>query len=1652
MASDFASQGTALEEAPDFSGAGISLEEPRFEPPSTPERGWIPVGEETVLTPEQQRSTEDIANRLLLKEHIQRMESPSIGLRESAAEGIRAVTSPQGLAWAGALATVPEVAVPTLFAKTAFEVPEAVREVERARETGNRADYYRAIGNLGQQAGVLYGTSRGTAGMILPRSFDALIQQPAVAPSPTIEPLRPQTTVAEVLGKPPEEPLAGRVAVLQQPIAPVGGPENAIPISSAEAQVRGLPAQPRVNEGIVPAEEGVAGIPPSEQAPGAIAGIRGGAQEAPKPEVPLTDPVGNATEFYSLPRLRALDARNDPRIAAAKKYYGAKTVPDLARLAKARFEEMAKARTNIREPEPYQPPTEAPLAKLSDEDLKANYARYIQETLNYGMRGEVMPKEFMDVGGRLIDEINRRGIEFNPDLDLGKRARPEREPPLTPEEQAAAQGQLEEEVSTAKGAEVKPPQTIADAWNKFDESEEIYTARDLADSVEGLIAEGKAPKSLNRHLSKYRKALEEDREMAGRGDVEPAEEAFLNAVEKAASKPKPPEPAVAPAESLATPSPVAEAKAQEEVTRVAQTEGKRSAKDIKDELIARLEQAVKDAPETFDAASAKKITIEIPGDGTFTVWNSKENLQGLLDRAKRISTSTTQRLKAPETSKGSVDVSDISEQAKSIYGTPENAIKRLESQLASNQEIDPRTRTLTELAIERLREETDQFKHDKAIKDLQDSIAESESKIKIGEEGKQVMLRTYGNRSRFSRREDVHWDQLEAGIKRATELLKAQRAALDKLQVAPPPETPAVPPPGPPIKPGPGAASPSEFAERTAKGAGAQPPIEPPQVTIDAGATPSPEVARRAKDFNLFNNLNTGQWSFYFGKLGTVAKAAWDKMALAAFNIRESIGRDVKRYADDLLSNLPRPIRAKGGKVFFDALDGKPIGQIESEWTGKPHGDAVIAAAKEVKARLEEIRVTIRDAKREAYHGFLMGLDRDTLSQLFDKNISREIDTSKYSKEMFSDALTRAELPDDWGIADGSYLTHLFTGNWKITATRGETPEFITRAKTVAEAKAKVFKYVKDNPDYANADWKIEQDTAIPADMIRLGDRRFWHLVKQMKDNLGVTASEVKQAQQGIIGRKSSKQKWFGSLQQRKGFQGYSHDYRQTMTSYLSGFHRWLELSKLQREVQPMIEEVRREGRTSAAEQLDILMDNLWGKPAQSTVLFDNALREIPGVRDYIKPMALERWSRNIKSMLAFLTLRTARFAVVNRLQPLQGLYPLVGERILAQAKIRQHTAEGRALLDEAGVRFDPGQYGTAGTTISKFKNLGERFSGERSNQELAFLAMYQHGTESGLPHAEAINYAKLRGQLLTQFTPIVPDIPPIMRGPISSLLFQFTRFPIKQTELLFKMVAQRQFGGIARWLGVMAATGGLSYFMRQFLFPPDKREKLRRSITNQHGQAVADAVMYGLPGLLNTDLSGSLVLGDEPFGSNIYERIGRKVTGPAASMTAETIRNALTSPRESTTTAQKVVDTLRRFPTLKPIAELIALEQSDLDVRTPDGETKYRKAVKDALAGIGSFRSASESNMQSAVNAIVELKRQTSELKNAAYVALTTPGGNTESALGAIHDFNARWPEVAISSKELNEYIHARAKGAHRTDYERLAGRKFAPLLPSQP
>jgi len=175
-------------------------------------------------------------------------------------------------------------------------------------------------------------------------------------------------------------------------------------------------------------------------------------------------------------------------------------------------------------------------------------------------------------------------------------------------------------------------------------------------------------------------------------DPVPETEAPVDATKQPVPETAAPEPATV-SPPVPKPEPeVAAVKVKKQIQKVAATEGQRPAKEVKSELVSRLEKAIEDAPaeadltdtqrdalakakeklnikrpeayskskqdqlkaeeefrqaleagyaENYSAAEKtglKRISIEIPGDGTFTIWNTKESVSEMLNRAKKLGT------------------------------------------------------------------------------------------------------------------------------------------------------------------------------------------------------------------------------------------------------------------------------------------------------------------------------------------------------------------------------------------------------------------------------------------------------------------------------------------------------------------------------------------------------------------------------------------------------------------------------------------------------------------------------------------------------------------------------------------------------------------------------------------------------------------------------------------------------------------------------------------------------------------------------------------------------------------------------------------------------------------------------------------------------
>jgi hypothetical protein len=98
----------------------------------------------------------------------------------------------------------------------------------------------------------------------------------------------------------------------------------------------------------------------------------------------------------------------------------------------------------------------------------------------------------------------------------------------------------------------------------------------------------------------------------------------------------------------------------------------------------------------------------------------------------------------------------------------------------------------------------------------------------------------------------------------------------------------------------------------------------------------------------------------------------------------------------------------------------------------------------------------------------------------------------------------------------------------------------------------------------------------------------------------------------------------------------------------------------------------------------------------------------------------------------------------------------------------------------------------------------------------------------------------------------------------------------------------------------------------------------------------------------------------------------------------------------------------------------------------------------------LGGFTSSEQSDVRAAVDGVVKIGEELQTLKNRLFVRVAE-GKDTADVLEEIRNFNARWPEAAVESKELNAYIKTRTTNLRKgeTDVQRLVPKKLEGLLP---
>jgi len=529
------------------------------------------------------------------------------------------------------------------------------------------------------------------------------------------------------------------------------------------------------------------------------------------------------------------------------------------------------------------------------------------------------------------------------------------------------------------------------------------------------------------------------------------------------------------------------------------------------------------------------------------------------------------------------------------------------------------------------------------------------------------------------------------------------------------------------------------------------------------------------------------------------------------------------------------------------------------------------------------------------------------------------------------------DTPDDWGITETGYfhhdfIRHLITGEVKLK--HSGLPDGEKTFSSYAEALAEAGK-LGDDPGMS-----IELDPSrIPA----LSSGKTWLTKRDYKRVIGASGKAARKARGKTPGSRAAvidaktisrdlgrdigpherKKKHLGATHERKGLEGYEKDFFRVMSGYFSEVARTQALSKMQRRIQPIIEQLgesphvvdRRLSKLIASRR-----DHVWGKPTPAEELFGifveglqglavathGGAAKIPRVGPAISKVTapLAEWGMGSSSLFAgrqlanYLTafhyhtkLRfNPKSAYVNMTQPLITLQGHVSAKDLANLYYTVSTDSSvRKMIDDAGVLRG----------AKKVEGMDDIWRGERSrvsralkgaslfeastnvNRSVGYLHGWRTGKAAGLPDEQAHRNG-LAWSEVTEFDNTMWNVPAGFAGPFAKVIGQFKPFLFKEADSLLNLArvkGPRAAGAALIRRGLVGGAGGTA------LEPAMYGAMVHQWMTdagmdNKSADHFIETVMYGLPGLFGADVTGSYRFYDG-YGQNIAARLVNFALGP---------------------------------------------------------------------------------------------------------------------------------------------------------------------------
>jgi GGDEF domain-containing protein/2'-5' RNA ligase len=484
------------------------------------------------------------------------------------------------------------------------------------------------------------------------------------------------------------------------------------------------------------------------------------------------------------------------------------------------------------------------------------------------------------------------------------------------------------------------------------------------------------------------------------------------------------------------------------------------------------------------------------------------------------------------------------------------------------------------------------------------------------------------------------------------------------------------------------------------------------------------------------------------------------------------------------------------------------------------------------------------------------------------------------------------EMPDNWGITEKGYFRHLFLGDIRLFM----DGNFIGTAQTYAEAQKRAADILKEKPDAQITARAREMYAGDPT--LRVSTGKYERIVNELQRDVDISRDDLVEDLRGIVGKNKNRQKFFGALLERKGAGGYQRDYRKVMELHAAQVARTQELTKLNRTIQPIIEMIRAKGQSGLADAMQRHLDALWGTPTKWEQDFGRLLQSIPALGDRVAnpALALRATAARLTSIQSLLKLRyNIRASLVNLLDPQRTLWPYTTTSEFASLYANYAQPSTRQMLRDRGVIQGTTKL-EGDQTVAGHVRRDPFTRASQVNRAMGYLHGIRLAEQQGLT-GEAAHRMGMDWADKVEFDNSVWNAPEILRGPAGKVFGQFKGYSIKTWENLFNLLRKRQgeghgarFKRLGKWGAGQAVTGGISGFgfklLGGYLIVKGLAEALKHyGMHEDEARKTAEAVYYGSPAIIGTDLSSSVSLIDAPYGNSTWEQVGSFSVGPTISM-----------------------------------------------------------------------------------------------------------------------------------------------------------------------